>query len=248
MLRKLNKFYRGPVFNRPADGGAPGAASSTAAPAGQPAAASQATTTEPSSAPTAAELAAEIEKLRLELKKLLPSGSPQPDDDLGDRARRAREAANNDAAKTKRLEAAIAFDMRSKEFLKTHESLLPKDVADIFRQAEKETYSDAIEKDAAIKAGIIQSFFAVQSNMDLLTPGLKADLDDYLKLTKSGKQEKAQRIYDSIFEPAFEMLKRTKKAEALSKGYGGGSDSEAAYKQRMINLSRRQYLGEKNGS
>ena len=173
-------------------------------------------------------------------------GSDDDGDDLQKKAQKQRESDDKKANDHKALEAALKFNLKSGEFLKTNEALLPKDIADIFKAAEKENYANAIEKDAAIKAGIISSFFGVQANLDLLTPGLKATLEDYLKLTKTGKQEKAQQIYDSVFEPAFEMLRRTKKAEALGKGYGSSTSAEDAYKQKMMNLSKKQYLGEKS--
>ncbi len=185
---------------------------------------------------------ADLETKYSALNKKQPD--PENDPDLKERARMSREAEDKKKGDSKALEKALTFSLKSQEFLKQNEALLPKDVEDIFKQAEKENYDSAIEKDAAIKAGIVQSFFSVQANVDLLTPGLKAQLEDYLKLTKTGKQEKAQHIYESIFEPSFEMLKRLKKAEALSKGFGGGAD-EDAYKAKLQKLSREHYLGEK---
>jgi hypothetical protein len=185
-----------------------------------------------------------------------PKTDPKPDDesddqddegdneDLVNKAKRERAQADKEHGKIKRLESSISFNMRSADFLKSNEALLPKEVSDIFATADKETYADATEKADAIKAGLIQAFFAVQSNVDLLTAGQKSTLDDYLKLTKTGKQEKAQQIYDMVFEPAFETLKRVKKAEALRSGHGDGGDD--AYKKRLMSGSRKHYLGEKN--
>ena len=119
-------------------------------------------------------------------------------------------------------------------------------MADIFKEAEKEKYADVIEKDSAIKAGVIQAFFAVQANVDLLTASQKSALDDYLGLTKNGKQEKAQTTYDMIFEPAFETLRKVKKAEALSKGLAQNSDTQDDYKKKLMDGSRKHYFGEKN--
>lgn len=181
----------------------------------------------------------------------LKSGNPNPpkkneeDPDLQERARRERAKADGDSARTRQLENAIKFNLKSEDFLKQNETLLPKDVQDIFKQADKENFSDAIEKDSAIKSGLVQSFFAVQANVDLLTPGQRTTLDDYLKLTKTEKQNRAQQVYDMVFEPAFETLKRVKRAEALSKGYGNGSDAETAYKQKLMASTRKHYLGEK---
>jgi hypothetical protein len=194
------------------------------------------------------DLAAEIAALKAQIAKLEGGGKKdtgtQDDPDLGDKARRARADQEAAAARAKNLESAIKFNLKAPEFLKANESLLPKDAADIFAQAEKEKFEDAIEKDAAIKSGLVQSFFSIQSNVDLLTAGQKAMLDDYLKLTKTGKQDKAQQMYDMVFEPAFEMLKRTKRAEALSKGYSA-DNSDDAYKKKLMSLSKKHYLGEK---
>lgn len=132
--------------------------------------------------------------------------------------------------------------------MKENASLLPAEVASIFEQANKEKYADAIEKDSTIKSNLIQSFFAVQANLDLLTGSQKAALDDFLKLTKTGKQDKAQSTYDMIFEPAFETLKRVKKAEALSKGFGQADSTQDDYKNRIMKGSMKHYLGEKHGS
>jgi hypothetical protein len=188
--------------------------------------------------------------LMAKLEKLISKPKDDAlDEDLNQKAKKQRDADDKKAGDHKALEAALRFSLKSDEFLKTNAALLPKDVSDIFKAAEKENYSSAIEKDAAVKAGIIQSFFSVQANLDLLTPGVKNELEEYLKLTKTGKQEKAQQIYNMIFEPAFEMLKRVKKAEALQKGFGNPSDTESAYKQKLVNLSRKHYLGEKtNGT
>jgi hypothetical protein len=175
-----------------------------------------------------------------------PKPAPKPDDDdLKEKARKQRESDDKKNSDSKALENALKFSLKADEFLKTNAALLPKEVADIFKAAEKETYSNAIEKDEALKSGLIQTFFSVQANVDLLTPGLKSQLDDYLKLTKTGKQEKAQQIYDSIFEPAFEMLRREKKAEELRKGYGTSSSTDDDYKKKLMGLSRKHYLGEK---
>lgn len=190
---------------------------------------------------------AELAALRAELAALKAAAPPKPEPDLSEKARLEREAADKTSSRNKHLESAITFNLKSAEFLKTNENLLPKDVGDIFRQAEKETFNDAIEKDSAIKSGMVQSFFAVQANVDLLTTGQKSTLDEYLKLTKNGKQEKAQAIYEMVFEPAFEMLKRMKRADALNRGHASGDDD--SYKKRLMAGSAKHYLGEaKNGS
>lgn len=186
---------------------------------------------------------AELDKKILELTK-----TPEPEDkSLQEKARIERDAKDKKRNDTKALESALTFNLKAEDWLKTNESLLPKEVGEIFKLAQKESYNDPIEKDGAIKASIIQSFFSVQANMDLLTGHQKTSLDEYLKLTKTGKQDKAQGIYSDIFEPSFEMLRRIKKAEALSKGHSDTNedDFQVRYKNKLVKLAREVHLGEK---
>ncbi len=193
-----------------------------------------------------ADLAAKNVELAQKLEALSKPPTPKPDDPgLLEKARLQKEEADKKSNDSKRLESALKFSMGADDFLKTNQSLLPKDIGEIFKLAEKENYDNAIQKASAIKSNVVQSFFKVQANLDLLTPGLKEDLDDYLKLTKDGKEENAQKIYHSVFEPAFEMLKRIKKAEVLARGFGNEGDLEMAYKNKLIKGARSHYLGEK---
>jgi hypothetical protein len=188
----------------------------------------------------------EIADLKAKLAKLETPNPKPKDDDLLKKARDLRDKEDKSKGDEKALESALRFSMGADQFMKNNATLLPKDAADIFKAAEAEKYDSQIEKASAIKAGLIQSFFQVQSNVDMLTASQKTVLEDYLKLTKNGKQDKAQQIYDSIFEPTIELMRKLKRAEALSKGHGSSSDTEDAYKQKLMNLSRKHYLGEKN--
>jgi hypothetical protein len=125
---------------------------------------------------------------------------------------------------------------------------MPNEIQEILTAAEKEKYDSATEKASAIKRAFIESFFAVQDNVDLLTTAQKATLDDYLKLTKNGKEAKAETVFENLFEPALETLKKVKKAEELGKarsGYASSSKVEDGYKARLMSGSKKTYLGEK---
>lgn len=186
------------------------------------------------------ELSAKNKELADQIAKLSAK-----DKDLLDKAKDQQNEKDRNHIDSKALEQALTFSLKSEAFLKENESLLPKDVKDIFKIAEKETYNDAVEKASAIKSGIIQSFFSIQANMDLLTDSQKSSLEDYLKLTKTGKQDKAQNMYDQVFEPTFQMLKRIKKAEVMSKGGANHTDAEQAYKKKLMDGSSKHYLGDK---
>lgn len=203
--------------------------------------------------PPATPPAVTIESLQAEIallkaKPVTPPVTPPADPgspDLIEKARKEQEAKNLKASDTKALQAALQFTMNSSQFLKDNEKLLPKNIKGIFDAAEKENYETEIEKESAIKAGVVQEFFSQQANLDLLTPHMKTELEEYLKLSKNVKQDKAKEIYNMVFEPAFARLKDVKKAEALNKGLGNQTAAADAYKQKLVNGSKKHYLGEK---
>lgn len=167
------------------------------------------------------------------------------DKDLADKARLAREETDKKKGYEKSLESALNFNIGSPAFLKDNVTLLPKTVEGIFTAAEKEKYDSAIEKANAIKVGVVSEFFAVQANHDLLTASQKIELDEFLKLTKNGKQERVESVYSMIFEPTLETLRKVQKAKELNTGTKNQSDAEKQLADRMMKMSKKHYLGDK---
>lgn len=170
---------------------------------------------------------------------------PKQDDDLADKARQTREENEKSQKKEKSLESALNFNIQSKEFLKNNQAFLPKTVEGIFQAAEKETYDSAVDKANAIKVGVFSEFFAVQANHDLLTSSQKIEVDEFLKLTKNGKQDRIAQVYSMIFEPTLETMRKIEKAKEVNAGQKDQTDAEKARLDRMQKLSRQRYLGEK---
>lgn len=192
------------------------------------------------------ELAAELEKL----KKPNPKDPPNPkdDDDLIKKVAKDKETNEEVAKQTKEIERALGFNMRIDSFVKENKDLLPAEISAIVTQANKETYDTAAAKANAMKSAIIQSYFAVQANLESVTPAQKVQLDDYLKLTKTGKEQRAADIYENIFEPTLETVRRVKKAEEVGRsrtGFGVNTDTNTAYKDKLIAQARKTHLGEK---
>lgn len=197
-----------------------------------------------------ADLKAKFEAQEKELAALKAKGDPNPnpkpdDKSLSEKAEAERKAKEAKDLESKSLEAALKFNLGSKDFVKNNASLLPQNIQGIFDAAEKENYASAVQKANAIKVGIVSEFFAQQGNLDLLTDHQKQSLEDFKKLTKDVKEERVQGIFDSIFEPTLETLRKVKKAEALQKGLATPSDAQDAYKQRLMAGSRKHHLGEK---
>ena len=200
----------------------------------------------------------ELETLKTQnadlIKRLeaLESRQPKPQDEgdnnndsLANKTKQQREIQEKQNQDAKKLESALTFTLKSGDWLKTHAALLPKTIPQLFAQAEKENYSSSVEKAAAIKEGVVSEFFAVQENLDLLTDHQKIVLEDFKKLTKNERQIRVQEIFDSLFEPTFNTLKLMRKAEQLRNGHGDPSSAETAYKQKLVKISEKQYLGVK---
>lgn len=192
-------------------------------------------------------ITAQNKALMERLEKLEGKGKGGDDPDLLKKAELEREEKDKKNADSKALESALKFNLGAPAWMKENASLLPKDFEGIFAAAEKENYESQIQKSQAIKSSLIQSFFKIQENLDLLTSTQKSTLEDWLKLTKNGREEKAQSLFDNIFEPTLNMLKGIKKAQALNKGGERVSDDvESAYKERLMKGSRKHYMGEKS--
>lgn len=181
-----------------------------------------------------------MEKENAELKsKLAP---PSPDDkSLADKARLEREERDKKALDSKSLQSALEFNIKSQDFLKNNASLLPKGIEAIFAKAETEKYENAIEKASAIKVSLVQEFFALQANLDLLTAVQKSMLEEFELLTNNKKQERVQQIYDMVFEPTLEASRKIKKAEAVQKGLAPANNAVDAYEKRLTQMSQKHY-------
>lgn len=195
---------------------------------------------------------AENEKIKAELEKsktpFKDGEKDKEDSSLNDKVQKEREAKEKALNESKRFENVLRFTLSVGDFVQSNSDILPSDFPELLKAADKEKYDTEMEKAAAIKSAMIQSFFSIQSNMDILTNNQKNALDDYFKLTKNGKAEKSEYIYENIFEPALEMTKRIKKVEELNKaksGAVGGSKIDNDYKARLMAASRKTYMGEK---
>jgi len=179
-----------------------------------------------------------------------PPKDPPKDDpkDLLDKAKKDRQSEDDKKNETKTLEGALQFNMHVESLVKDNEDILPSQISDILKTAGKEKYDSAIEKANALKSAIVQSFFAIESNKEALTSSQKTKLEDYLKLTKTGKEDEAGNMYENLFEPALQTLKKLKKAEELGKqrsGFSTGNKVENDYKERLMNGSKKVHLKEK---
>jgi len=170
---------------------------------------------------------------------------PVEDEDLASKAKKDRESKDGMVKHERSLEGALNFNIAGKDFVKLNQSLIPKTIESVFAQAEKEKYDNAIDKANAIKSGIVSEFFAVQANHDLLTSSQKIQLDEFLKLTKNGKQDRIENIYSMIFEPTLETLRKVEKAKQVNLGGKDQTDDEKAYLDRMNKMSLKRYLGDK---
>lgn len=178
-----------------------------------------------------------------------PPAPTTPEPSLADKAKAEREAADLAQKNQRAIESAVRFTGQAKEWATTNAALLPKTVPGLIEAAEKENYPGIVEKDRAIKAGIISEYFAVQANLDSLTPSQKIVIAEYNKLIKTVREERAQEVYDSVFEPHFLMVKGIEKAKQISRGEHDTSDGVASYAKRLEKASKDHYrIGERKNA
>jgi hypothetical protein len=194
----------------------------------------------------------ELEKLKAAPpKKDDPPAPPAPkkdDPDLLDKVRAKNESDEKEKAKLKGIESAMRFNLSIGDFVKANADVLPSDVEKVIKEAEKENYDSAVERARALKVPIIKAFFDVQANLELLTDTQKTQLGDYQKLTKAGREERADYIYENLLEPALGTMKKLKKAEEVGRARSGlapGGKAEEDYRNRLVEGSRKFYLGDK---
>lgn len=175
-------------------------------------------------------------------------GKGKDEEDLVEKAAREKKELEEAQSKSKGVEKALRFDMGLPDYLKNNKGLLPPEVEKILEGAKKENYDSAVQKSAAIKSALVVSFFSVKDNVELLTASQRETLDSFLKLTKNGREDRAESLYENLLEPALESLRRVRKAEQVSRanmGYSDGGTFEDDYKNRLMKGSRKAYFGEK---
>lgn len=146
---------------------------------------------------------------------------------------------------SKEIEEAVLFNSSIPSFIQDNRDILPSDVSDIIAVADKERYDRVSDKERAVKSAILQSFFKIESNLDLLTQTQKRLIDDYFKLSSKGKEDRAKDVYSNVFEPSVMMLKKIKKAEEVAKSRNGvriGSKPEQDYLEKMIKISKQKHM------
>jgi hypothetical protein len=192
------------------------------------------------------DLASEVAALKATIAELM--SAKKEDKSILEKVRSDRETKEKEDQSHQELERALTFTLSTKEFYKNNQAVLPTEVLDIIDKTEKEKFDTPLQKSRTIKSAIMESFFSVQSNLDLLTPSHKKTVEDFFKLSKNGRESKSDQLFDNVFEPTVEMLKRVKKAEEVAKaksGYGSSTDAESAYKNKMIDLAKKRYLRER---
>lgn len=197
---------------------------------------------------------AELDKAKKEIQAMksqlgrMNQGKENKNESLYEKNQARRVVDKETQSNSSELEKALSFTLKANDFYSSNKDLIPSDVAEMIEMASKENYDSAITKASAIKSGIIESFFSVESNLGLLTTSQKKELEDFRKLTKNGRESKASKVYEFVLEPALEIVKRVKKAEELAKSRNGFSSSNSVtddYKQRLINGAKKRHLNNK---
>lgn len=172
--------------------------------------------------------------------------------DLREQAEKERREKESKAGEIKAVESAVKFNLGLKEFVEKNKELLPKEVSDILRLSDRETYGSEVARANALKAAFMQSYFLVQDNLADLTAAQKESVAQFLKLSQTGREAKAAELYDTVFEPALEVQRKVKKASELIRAKNGyastGSGAMDSYKQKLLEAAQRGIINRKKGA
>lgn len=206
----------------------------------------------PPPAPTVESLQAELNRIKKEneeLKKKPPAGGSAGDDDDGDdplvkKAKKDIEDKKKSGEDAKEVERSVRFNLGLEDFVKTNKTLLPEEIDGILSHAKAEKYDSEGERASAMKSAILTSFFAVQANVDQLSPTQKNALDTWKGLTKKDREARAGDAYENIFEPVLDKIKAVRKAEEAGRARAGlapRNSTNSAYSDRLVKLSQEQF-------
>lgn len=200
-----------------------------------------------------AALLAEIKAMRAEITELKGKGAAGAgagnDPSIAERVEAERKVREKNKLETDKIERDISYNMGILKFAEDHKSHLAENIGEIITAADKQKFDNHAEKASTLRTEIIDAFFKVQSNLDILTPAQKRNLADFQKLTKDGKRQESEKVYESVFEPALEMVKRVKKAEELNLAARGFATAQggplAAYKAKLYEAAKRVIINKR---
>ncbi len=196
-----------------------------------------------------AALLAELKAMRAEITELKGKKEEKADPSLAERVEAERKSREKNKLETDKIERDISFNMGIAKFVDEHKSHLSDNIAEIIKVADNQKFDNHAEKSSTLRSEIIDAFFKVQANLDILTPAQKRNLADFQKLTKDGKRQESEKVYESVFEPALEMVKRVKKAEELNLAARGFATAQggplAAYKAKLYEAAQRVIINRK---
>jgi hypothetical protein len=171
----------------------------------------------------------------------------EDEDDLSSKAKKNRREREKNETSARKVEGAVIFNTTVGDFIKNNSDILPSDIPEILEVAKREKYDSQSDQATALKLAIIKSFFSQKDNVDVLTASQKRTLEEFNNLTKNAKEEKSESIYENLFEPALEAMRRVRKAEEAGKArkFGTSSSVESDYQNRMIAAAKLKHLGVK---
>lgn len=178
------------------------------------------------------ELAKEIKALREEMAASKPK-EKKDDPSLIDQVEKDKKSKADFAQMQSKIVKAAKFNLRFETFLKEYAGVIPEDAKEIAKTASVDNYPNEVERSAAIKDALMQSFFKESDNLKFLSDAQKAKWKTFLALGTAGRAEEAESIYDSVFEPAVNHARSIRQAQLTNRDNvaSGSSDSDIIFKK-----------------
>lgn len=199
-----------------------------------------------------AALKAENEKLKNDLKAKDDTKSKEEKDriakeeadkvkgkDYSEIARQKEDDDKKEKDKTAEMEKSAIFNANLNQFVKDNGPLVSPRLASVVEVANKENFANSTERARELKGAIVKEFFSVESNVKHLTDSQKARLDFFLTQTKNGRAEQITAIWDDLFEPTLELVRKIKSFEEKS---SGKVKSDSGIKNKFMEVGKKSYL------
>lgn len=145
-------------------------------------------------------------------------------------------AADQEQARNRaEIETAVKFGITAKKFIEDNKNYLPAECQKLAEVVETKVYNSEQDKANALRKGILDSYLALQDNVDALPETLKSAAKSYQALTESEKLKQSANFWQ-IVDVGVNNKMLTSRAEQLAKA--GGDVEQGAFEKRFFDLGK----------
>ena len=178
---------------------------------------------------TKEEIAEVTAGIMAQVKEIIkPPTAPAGEKSTAEKAAEAETARLEQARIISETESATKFEIGFDKMREDYKAFLPSETESIVNFVNGQKHENKIDKARDLKVALMDAFFKVQKNIDVLNSTFKDKVSAYNGLTQEAKRKEAN-VYWEVLEVALENHKLIGKGQAANRANGqpgGGSDEE----------------------